>query len=322
MKMEKTKTDRLLEVFFRLLRGEDVSVKELANEYNISTKSVTRTLNDLKSFFADHRELVGNTEICYSYTDKCYRLYMDEFLNSKELLGITKVLIGARAFSNDELRLIISKLKGFTTKFDSSRLDRIIRNEMHHYVPVMHDCDSILERLWQIVTCIDEQKEISIDYYKMDRSFVTHRLVPAAIMFTDYYFYLIAFKAASSMSKPIYFRVDRIKSVTEHRTSNSNKKVSFDEGLLRKRSLFMWPGPLRKIVFEFNGPSLQAVLDKLPTARVVDRKGSTSIIEAETYGDGIKMWLLSQGAWVKVIEPSDFVNDVKAEIEKMRQLYN
>ena len=40
--MENTKQYRVLEIFFRGLRGEDLSVQELANEYNVSTKSITR----------------------------------------------------------------------------------------------------------------------------------------------------------------------------------------------------------------------------------------------------------------------------------------
>lgn len=81
--MEHTKQDRLLEIFFRLLRGESLSVQKIANEYKISTKSVSRDINDLKAFFADHRELVGNTELKYSNQSKAYHLYMDEFLTNR-----------------------------------------------------------------------------------------------------------------------------------------------------------------------------------------------------------------------------------------------
>ena len=89
--MENTKQYRVLEIFFRGLRGEDLSVQELANEYNVSSKSITRSINELKDFLADHRELVGNTELQYSYSDKCYRLFMDEFLSNKELFSLVEV---------------------------------------------------------------------------------------------------------------------------------------------------------------------------------------------------------------------------------------
>lgn len=321
--MENTKQYRILEIFFRALRGEDISVQKLADEYCVSTKSISRNIADLKAFLADNRELVGNTEFEYSHKDKCYRLYMDEFLSSKELFALVEVMIGARAFSRDELLILVDKLKRFTTGEDKPKLNELIRKELYHYPEVKHDCESVQDRLWQIINCITEKKEISIEYYRMDRKWVTHRLRPASVMFTDYYFYLIAFMSEGKTDKPYYFRLDRIKNITEHRKKFSTDDIpDFDEGLLRKRSLFMWPGELRTIRFEFSGPSVQAVLDKLPTAKIIERLGNNKyLIEAETYGDGIKMWLLSQGTWVKVVAPESFVSEIKNDIEEMMQLY-
>ena len=102
--MDSKKQDRVLEIFFRALRGEDVFVSTLANEYDVSTKSISRSISDIKAFLADHRDLVGNTELCYSHKDKCYRLFMDEFLTNKELFALVEVIIGARAFSRPFLQ--------------------------------------------------------------------------------------------------------------------------------------------------------------------------------------------------------------------------
>ena len=322
--MENTKQYRVLEIFFRGLRGEDLSVQELANEYNVSTKSITRSINELKNFLADHRELVGNTELQYSYSDKCYRLYMDEFLSNKELFSLVEVMIGARAFSKMELLTLVDKLKKFTTPEDRPKINELIRKELYHYPEVNHDCESVQDNLWKLVNCITEHKEISIEYYRMDRKWVTHRLRPATVMFADYYFYLITFLTEGKTEKPYYFRIDRIKQITIHRKKfDTFDAPDFDEGLLRKRSLFMWPGKLRTIRFEFSGPSVQAVLDKLPTAKIIERLGGNKyLIEAEIYGDGIKMWLLSQGSWVKVVAPEDFVLEVKKTVERLGEIYD
>ncbi len=321
--MENTKQYRALEIFFRALRGEDIFIKKLADEYGVSTKSISRNIADLKAFFADNRELVGNTELEYSYKDKCYRLFMDEFLSSKELFALIEVMIGARAFSRDELLIFVDKLKKFTTGEDREKLGELIHKELYHYPEVKHDCKSVQETLWQIVNCITEKKEISIEYYRMDRKWVTHRLRPASVMFTDYYFYLIAFVTEGKVDKPYYFRLDRIKHITEHRKRFTTDDIpNFDEGLLRKQSLFMWPGNLQTIRFEFSGPSVQAVLDKLPTAKIIERIGNNKyLIEAQVYGDGIKMWLLSQGAWVKVISPQELVEEIKKEIDIIGKMY-
>lgn len=316
--MENNKQYRVLEIFYRGLRGEDLSVQELANEYGVSTKSITRSINELKDFLADHRDLVGNTELQYSHKEKCYHLYMDEFLSNKELFSLVEVMIGSRAFSKMELLTLVEKMKRFTTPEDRPKLNELIRKELYHYPEIKHDCESVQDVLWQLINCIAEKREISIEYYRADRKWVTHRIRPASIMFADYYFYLIAFNTEGTLDRPLYFRVDRVKYITEHRKKFTNMEApEFDEGLLRQRSLFMWPGKLRTIRFEFTGSAIQAILDKLPTARIIERNGRTYTVEADVYGDGIKMWLLSQGRRVKVISPDDFVEEMKTEIENV-----
>ncbi|MCQ2363029.1 MAG: transcriptional regulator [Acidaminococcaceae bacterium] len=319
--MENIKQTRLLEIFFRSLRGENISVKELAAQYNVSTKSVSRDINDLKLFFADHRDLVGNTELEYSYQDKCYHLYMDEFLTDKELFALAKIIVGVRAFSKEELLTVIGKLKNFTTVTDREKLSEILRKELYHYAEVKHDCESLEDTLWKLVGCITKGSEITVEYYRMDRACNQYRLRPASLLFADHYFYLIAFRMDKGTEHPYYFRVDRIRRITEHRDKIFTEKLSFDEGLLRERSLYMWPGKLRTIRFEFDGPSVQAVLDKLPTAKIIDRREGKYVIEAEVYGDGIKMWLLSQSSWLKVIAPKDFVAEMQETVKKMAELY-
>ena len=320
--MANFKQERVLEIFFRALRGEDISVQRLANEYGVSTKSISRSINDLKAFLAEHRELVGAAELEYSHKDKCYRLETDGFLSSKELFATVEVLIGARAFSKKELLEITDKLRRFTTVSDREKLNELIHKELYHYPQVHHDCQSVQDTLWQVMNCILDRREIAIEYYRMDRTWVTHRLIPASVMFTDYYFYLIAFSTDADTDKALYFRIDRIKNIVKGAKNRPRSDIpEFDEGLLRRRSLFMWPGKLRTVRFEFSGPSVQAVLDKLPTAEIISRDGTKCLIEAETYGDGIKLWLLSQGSWARVVSPVELADEMRAEIEKMHKLY-
>ena len=318
--MDHTRRDRLLEIFFRGVRGEDLSVRELADRYEVSTKSITRNINDLKAFLADHRDLVGNTRLEYSHQAKCYRLYMDQFLSSKELLALVEVMIGARAFSKEDLLCLTGKLKGFSTPEGRQLLSELIKKELHQYPQVRHDCDSVMDHLWLLSNCITEHREITIDYYRMDRKWVTHRLQPVSVMFTDFYFYLIAFFATGSRKRPYYFRIDRMRQIRVHRVKYEDTP-DFDEGLLRRCSLLMLPGKMRTIRFEFSGPSLQAVLDKIPTAKVLERRDNKTLIEAEVYGNGIKLFLFSQGPWVKVLSPPELVEEIKSDLQTMLGYY-
>jgi len=317
-----TKKNRMLEIFFRAMKGENISVKSMADEDGVSCKSISRDLGEIKNFLCENRELTGNTELKYAANSKTYYLEFDNFLLSKELISIIKMMIGCRAFSKMEILEIISKLKNFTSFHDRSMLEKIIMKEMYHYNEVKHDCESVIDTLWQLTRCIYEKIEITVSYYKMNRQMVERRLIPAAITFSDYYFYLIAYRCDEDDWKPLYYRVDRIVNVVEHRKHfEMDREHDFDEGELRSKIQFMLPGEYRKIRFAYTGNSVQAILDKIPTAKIVDKIEGGAVIEAEVFGAGVNMFLLSQGKTVKALYPESFVNEMKEEIEKMFSLY-
>lgn len=83
----------------------------------------------------------------------------------------------------------------------------------------------------------------------------------------------------------------------------------------------MFGGEPQNISFNYYGPSVEAVLDKFPMAKVVDEKEGVCSIEAEVFGTGVKMWLLSQGSKVKVTAPETLVQEIKVEIESMKMQY-
>ena len=63
---------------------------------------------------------------------------------------------------------------------------------------------------------------------------------------------------------------------------------------------FMYGGKLERIKFRYTGPSLEAVLDRLPTAKILKEDAGGWDVEAEVFGKGIEMWLRGQGEHIKV----------------------
>lgn len=147
------------------------------------------------------------------------------------------------------------------------------------------------------------EKLITFDYSRMDKKQTRKKVKPAAIMFSEYYFYLISYGLNVEEDMPLVFRVDRMSNI-KYRDERFYipYKDRFEDGEFRKRIQFMYSGKLKKFTFEFSGPSLEAVLDRLPTAKVIKTQGKIHTITAECYGDGIKIWLNSQGENVKIIE--------------------
>ena len=321
--MEQEISERILEIFYRLMHGELLKNRDIAQRYGVSSRTVSRDIGRIQNFLSEHRELMQNAEIVYSHKQKGYILKSYEFLKNSELFALVKIILGSRCFNKEDMLSIVGKLKKFTTTADRQIMGNIIRKEVYHYREVRSDCDSVISNLWQLIQCIESRHYISVNYIKMNRSEVVRKLQPSAIMFSEYYFYLIAFDAEEETHKAKYFRIDRIRYIKEHRERfQPDQKYHFDEGDFREKNQFMFPGDIVKITFEFSGLSLQAVLDRLPTAKVVEQNGSKSIITAEVnYGRGIIMYLLSQGSWVRVISPQRLADDMKKEIDLMRSHY-
>lgn len=134
------------------------------------------------------------------------------------------------------------------------------------------------------------------------------RLEPAAILFSEYYFYLAGFIRGIDRKEefeneddpfPTIYRIDRIEKLEvldeRFRVPYADR---FEEGEFRKRIQFMYGGRLRKIRFRYSGESVEAVLDRLPTAKILGREDGGYVIEAEVFGKGIDMWAKSQGEYI------------------------
>lgn len=278
------KGQRLLGIFDRLSRGELISKEVLAREYGATEKSIQRDIDDIRSYLAGDRD-EGAADICYDRQAKGYRLVEEESrcLTRKEILAMAKILLESRAFAKEELHTILDKLIEACPKEGRKVVEDMIRNETFCYVPPRHG-KKLLDALWDISLFIKNREIIRFSYKRQDGAEKEHTAKPVALLFSEFYFYLVAYKEEET-EFPTIFRVDR-----------------FKDGEFRKRVQFMYPGPLRRVKFTYSGPSVEAVLDRLPTAQILEEKDGVYTITAEAYGIGIDMWLGSQGNKVKVIQ--------------------
>lgn len=104
-------------------------------------------------------------------------------------------------------------------------------------------------------------------------------------------------------SFPTIYRIDRIQSfqILEERYYIPYSS-RFEEGEFRKRIQFMYGGKLQKVKFRYSGLDIDAVLDRLPTAKILDEEDGVYTVSAEVFGKGIDMWLRSQGDLVSRID--------------------
>ena len=309
--------DRMLELYTRLAEGKLIYKAEEAEHYKCSLRSIQRDIEDLRTFFHNQSDASGVVQdIIYDKKLKGYKLVppLRNVLSNKEVFAVLKILLESRSLSKEELDPILDKLidccvpkecKGYVTN--------LISNERFHYVPPRHNKE-VLDTMWRLGEALREHKEVEIDYRKPGDGSLVHRVLrPAGIMFSEFYFYLAGFivpKQDDSFKEevekdpfPTIYRIDRI----EHlEVTNKHYNVPyanrFEEGEFRKRVQFMFGGELRKIRFYYKGANPEHVLDRLPTAEIIEKNEKGFLITAEVFGSGIDIWIRSQGDLVEVVE--------------------
>lgn len=314
------KVIRILTIYSRLVEGEIVNKKEMGEKFNVTEKTIQRDLEDIRAYFSENIEELGLKNIVYRRHQKGYLLENSEDVLTKEgILVILKILLESRAFCKRELEHLTNSILKQTNTNQRKNIKDIIGNELLNYAPLQHK-ELLLSKIWELSELIRNSEKIEITYIKMDGNEVKRIIKPVSIIFSEYYFYLIAY--FNDFESPTIFRIDKIK---EYKMIGEKfriyNKERFEDGEFRKRIQFMYAGKLKKIKFEFTGPSIEAVLDRLPTAQIIDHSNDKYIVEAEVYGKGIIMWILSQGENIKVISPKVIVDEIVSELNKMRQNY-
>lgn len=311
------KSARVLTIYSRLVNGDILRKEDLANEFHVTVRSIQRDIESLRCFFSEQRLA---QDILYDHHAKGYRLTntIPQNLSNNEILAVCKILLESRSMSREEMMPILDKLIACCVPAENRKaVNSLVSNERYHYIEPHHG-RPILTGLWEIGKAIQGRNIMDISYQKMGSdTLVTRTIEPVGLLFSEYYFYLAAFirnidrQAEFEIPDdlfPTIYRIDRIRSfqvLDEHFQVPYGDR--FEEGEFRKRIQFMYGGRLQQIRFKYTGPSVEAVLDRLPTAQVVSHDAEGWTISAEAFGKGVNIWVQGQGDYIKELEIKDGV---------------
>lgn len=307
---------RQLTIYQTLLTGAPVTKKDLVERFDVDERSIQRDISNIRNFIAEENlEL----ELEYRRSTKAYQLVgKTQTFGKAHVLALVKILLASRAFNKDETEQLIALLLARLESGEQRELNWIIKNEQSNYLPLT-SATELLKPLWDFSLYIVRSQAVDITYTKQRGEKVTRTIVPKAIIFSDYYFYVVSYNP--KYDNDLFYRLDRIK---EWHPSDEKIKVEhkdrYEDGKLRKKIQYMTPGDQKKIRFEFTG-ILEAALDRFPMSKVIENDDKKALLEVETIDQGAKMWLLSQGQRVKIVSPADFKNEMQAEIKAMLDNY-
>lgn len=308
-KESEDKAERVLSIYARLKQGKVVYKEQESVKYNVAARTIQRDIADIQCFLQNQNVSTGEVqEIVFDKKAGGYILQTKQKnqLEGKEILAVAKVLLESRSLMKSELFPIIQKIIGLCSDDAEAKLiEDLLRNEMHHYVELRHG-KQLLDRLWVLEQAVKNQQHIEIKYKKLkNQEVVTRKVKPVGIMCSEFYFYLTAYIDDIDKEEkfqnpddtyPTIYRVDRLINVDvleEHFTVPYTER--FEEGEFRKRVQFMYGGRLRRVKLKCKENALEAVLDRMPTAEVVRKDEDGYVVQAEVFGDGVDMWMQSQG---------------------------
>ena len=308
------KSGRILYLYTKLINGEGINKAQEAEHFGVHQRSIQRDIDDLRAFFENQiAEGLGDKQLVYDKSMNCYCLRSRDqaALSNSEILAVCKILLESRSMCKSEMEPIIRKLvDACVPKKNRAVVKALVANELFHYVEPQHK-KQFVEHLWDIGNAVQEHRMLKITYEKQDGTVVERTVKPVGIMFSEYYFYLTAFIDGIDRKVdyhnpddifPTIYRIDRIQEFTVlDKNFEIPYKDRFEEGEFRKRIQFMYGGKLRRIRFRYTGRNVEAVLDRLPTAKILEKDDAGYLLTAEVFGDGIDMWVRSQGDVVEMV---------------------
>lgn len=313
------KLNRTLGIYTKLMNGAVISKRDEANRYKVAERSIQRDIEDIRNFLAETDE---HSTVIYDRARGGYRLEQiyDLKLTNPEILAICKILLDSRSLTKTDMDSILKKLIDCCVPEENRvHVKKLISNEQFHYIQPKHG-KAFLQTLWDIGRAVEDKYVIEFKYQGVRGSGLHKRTVePVAIMNSGMYFYMVGFIrdidkaerfADPNDCNPTIYRIDRIENLRitkEHFSVPYTDR--FQEGEFRKRIQFMFGGKLRKVRFKYKGYSMEAVEDRLPTAKVIGtvkeavrgKMQDVFIVEAEVFGDGIDMWVRQQGNMLELL---------------------
>ena len=300
------KSERIHELYIKLMNGGSISSQEIVKKYGVDIRTAQRDIRNIKEYLKKSGDTA--TQMVYSKERKEYRFKdCKSALSNSEVLAVCKILLDSRAFPKEQMTKILNCIIKYCTN-EKGIIESLILNEKHHYIETYHEYEYI-NKMWEIGKAIQQNKYIEVIYKRITggEQFVKRKLKPIAILFSEYYFYVLALIDDKDIRKnmqsfdelsPTIYRIDRIQKLTilkdesfhtpTYGTCQSN--IHLNEGEFRKRVQFMRGGKLRKVTFVYTGNDIHGVRDRLTTAEIISEKDGIYTIKAEVFGDGIDMW--------------------------------
>ncbi|WP_334330475.1 helix-turn-helix transcriptional regulator [Companilactobacillus sp. HBUAS59699] len=316
MSSKKSSSKRTIEMLVQMLRGDKLSMEDEMETYGRSKKAIQKSIADIRETLIEQNL---NIEFIHDYNLKKYYLQKNSDLPFEEILALLAILIEARAFSKKELKTIQSHLLEHLSDDEQEQVKKLTNSTLAKYVPIKSDYD-LLPRIKQFSEYINNNNAVEFKYLNSLNQLKKGMALPVSLYFDNFYFYIVMYDENNQNSHP--YRLDRFKSIRKSTAKKIKipKPLKKDDGKERNQTYLLNGG--RYVDFEFYYSGFpQTALDRFPNSKIKKDLGNEVLIEASAYTQGILLWIMGQGARVRVKSPVSLVQEVKDELNETLKNY-
>ncbi|GIN39344.1 helix-turn-helix transcriptional regulator [Heyndrickxia oleronia] len=300
------KLERLISIIFKLLNNEILSASSLADEFQVSTRTIYR---DIEAICA-----AGIPVVSYQGTNGGFGIiegykFDRSLIGSYDILSLITVLSSLSSiFEDKEVEHTIERLKMLDTSGNNRTL--LVDLDSHRTEP---------NSLMDLRKAIHEKRVIRFDYVSHKNEFTSRELEPVHLHYKYRNWYLYGYCRERQNYRE--FRVSRMMGIiltektfvqTHERKEDSTYS---DDNLEGFEDVVIWVNP----------NSLAGVLDQFQnSAKVMNSDGSMTItlsVYQPLHARWLKSILLSFGSGAKVIKPVELQSIIVDEAKKIMKVY-
>lgn len=310
--------ERIVEIIFRLLSGETLNVKEIAEEYHIGEHAIYNDFN-----FIEEKIALFTPDYSISSSVKRH-LITEGKVNFEKTLALLKIVTGSQIFCKDELNDIIDSFTNVAPSDSKKALKQLTAVTTAGYRP--RNDKPLLADIKLLSECILNKKAIDFHYNGSlltdDPTKLRHG-VPLSLYFDTHYFYVLTYLLDKEKNHTL--RVDRFIDIAP-----SNKAVNIpydkkiDESRMINEMFLLHGGNYIHYKFRYHAKA-DVTLDNVPNSRISKdddpNNRSETIVEGDLYMQGALMWAMGQGSKVEVLEPQSLKDALKKRLEETLNLY-
>lgn len=320
---------------FKLYRLAQIMLEKTDEEHYITMPEIMAALEeyeitaDRKTIYADLRDLeqfgievegepVGN-RYHYHVVSRSFEL--------PELKLLVDAIQSSKFITERKTNALIKKLETLVSKYDAMKLQRQVY--VSGRIKTMNE--SIYYTVDAIHNAISENKKIKFQYFQWNvkkemelrKGGEFYHISPWGLSWDDENYYLVGYDSESQSIK--HYRVDKMLRIqmTEEMREGKEHFKKLDMADYTKKSFGMFGGKEQQVKLLVKNELANVIIDRFGKDIMIipaDREHFTTNVTVRVSGHFFG-WIMSLGEGVKIVGPDEVVEQMKAEIERLKKQY-